>query len=192
LQPPQSQRVGAKKKGGRQSQRGARPTCLVRVVSGTGERHPLAADPNPASSGRPATGPPSDRSPRPPWLVPWWTAPPETCSSARTGLRTWRSATSATATPGTDPLSRYPDLSRIRAAPAIRFPPYPREILNRACDQLWFYALTLLGVRFQLEGVQAARIELSATGVSARIIISDSAMYLPCSVCILTSCSHFF
>jgi hypothetical protein len=66
----------------------------------------LAADPNPATAAAaPPAGPPSDRSPRPPWQAPWWTAPPATCSSARTGLRTWRSATSATATPGTYPHS---------------------------------------------------------------------------------------
>ncbi|KAL5653173.1 hypothetical protein ACJX0J_038631, partial [Zea mays] len=39
----------------------------------------------------PPAGSPSDRSPRPPWQAPWWTAPPATCSSARTGLRTWKS-----------------------------------------------------------------------------------------------------
>jgi hypothetical protein len=47
---------------------------------------------------------PSGRRRRP-WRAPWWTGPPPTTSSAPTGLRTWRSATSATATPGTDPLS---------------------------------------------------------------------------------------
>lgn len=78
----------------------------------------LAADPNPATAAAaPPAGPPSDRSPRPPWQAPWWTAPPATCSSARTGLRTWRSATSATATPGTYPHSPRSDPSQIRAAP---------------------------------------------------------------------------
>jgi hypothetical protein len=73
---------------------------------------PLAADPNPATvAAAPPAGPPSDRSPHPPWQAPWWTAPPATRSSARTGLRTWRSATSATATPGTYPYSPRSDPS---------------------------------------------------------------------------------
>jgi hypothetical protein len=102
-------RVGAKRE--RKEREGQR--CRANLRGAGGFEHgqapprslpiPIRLQQRPPAA--PPAGPPSDRSPRPPWQAPWWTAPPATCSSARTGLRTWRSATSATATPGTYPHS---------------------------------------------------------------------------------------
>jgi hypothetical protein len=44
--------------------------------------------------------------------------------------------------------------------------------------------------KFKICFVEMLFFEISTTGVSTRIIISDSAMYLPCSVCILMSYRH--
>jgi hypothetical protein len=77
------------------------------IWCGGGESPPGKERGLPAARLRSQSAPSGRR--RRPWRAPWWTGPPPTTSSAPTGLRTWRSATSATATPGTDPLSPLPD-----------------------------------------------------------------------------------
>jgi hypothetical protein len=115
---------GAEKEGGKKGEtevRGQPAWCgwfraraSARCRSQSGQQRP----PRPAPPGLPPAVLPARRPASiTPWRAPWWTVPPATISSARTGLRTWRSATSATATPGTDPLSPCLDPSQIRAAP---------------------------------------------------------------------------
>jgi hypothetical protein len=103
-----------------------------------------------------------------PWRAPWWTGPPPTTSSAPTGLRTWRSATSATATPGTDPLSLPRPPCQIPRIPArfdvpLQTKCLPELALRLTLDNFcvgWhpsFYVLnpTILGMVASMSGMGA-------------------------------------
>lgn len=200
--------VGAEKEG--KKRRGGRQRCAANLRGAGGFEHgraPPARCRSQSGQQRPPRPPglPPTVPPRPPWRAPWWTAPPATCSSARTGLRTWRSATSATATPGTDPsLFPCPDPSQIRAAAPTDSLPLPRDSMvtndrgrlvsiARAIkcgfvpsSRVIPDALAFLGVGSQLEGLRAARILNYLPRVSLPGSSFVSAIYLPWSVCNLS------